>query len=112
VIKWTGVAVVVRTTLAIAVTLLTDVGRTANERRLPATFGVLADIVANVADVRTVAPARSVFLSDFDDRFDPWLELLLKRAGFGDTKLPVHAGAKTLSSSRHLSLEPSTESST
>jgi hypothetical protein len=112
VIKRTGVAVVVRTALAITVTLLTDFGRAADERRLPATFGVLADMVANLADVRTVASARSVFLNDFNDRFDPRLELLLKQAGFDDTKMLVHAGAKTLSSSRHLWLESQTESST
>jgi hypothetical protein len=95
VIKWTGVAVVVRTPLAIAVTLLPDSGGVADERRLPATFSVLAGIVANIADVRTVTPARSVFLNDFNDnnfndRFEPWLELLLKQTGCGGTNEDAH----------------------
>jgi hypothetical protein len=87
VIKWTGVAVVVRTTLAIAVTLLGDSYHAVDERGLLATFSVLADIVANIADVRTVAPARSVFLKDFSDTFELWLELPLKQAGLGSTKI-------------------------
>jgi hypothetical protein len=72
---------------------------------VPATFSVLANMVANIADVRTVAPARSVFLKDFSDPFEPWLELPLKQAGLGSSKMPLHRGAKTLTSSRHLWLE-------
>jgi hypothetical protein len=105
VIKWTGVAVVVRTTFAILVTLLADSGRAADERGLPATSSVLANIVANTADVRTAAPARRVFLNDFNDRFEPWLELLLKQAGFGSTKMLLNRGAQTLTASRHVRLE-------
>jgi hypothetical protein len=35
-------------------------------------------------------------MNDLNDEFEPWLELLLKQAGFGGTKVVVTRGAKTL----------------
>jgi zinc/manganese transport system substrate-binding protein len=85
-----------------------------------ATFSVLGDMVANVAgdhidlvtivgpngdtelyqptlaDSRTVAGARIVFMNDLNDEFEPWLEPLLKQAGFTGTKVAASRGAKTI----------------
>jgi zinc/manganese transport system substrate-binding protein len=49
-----------------------------------------------LADSRTVARARIVFMNGLNDEFEPWLEPLLKQAGFGGTKVVVSRGAKTL----------------
>jgi ABC-type Zn uptake system ZnuABC Zn-binding protein ZnuA len=49
-----------------------------------------------LADSRTVARARIVFMNDLNDEFEPWLEPLLKQAGFSGTKVVVSRGAKTL----------------
>ena len=85
-----------------------------------ATFSVLGDMVANVAgdhanlvtivgpdgdtelyrptlaDGRTIADARIVFTNDLNDDFEPWLEPLLKQAGFAGTKVVVSRGAQTI----------------
>jgi zinc/manganese transport system substrate-binding protein len=85
-----------------------------------ATFSVLGDMVANVAgdhvdlvtivgpdgdtelyqptlaDSRVVAKARVVFMNDINDEFEPWLEPLLKQAGFAGTKVVASRGAKTI----------------
>jgi zinc/manganese transport system substrate-binding protein len=85
-----------------------------------ATFSVLGDMVANVAgdhvdlvtivgadgdtelyqptlaDSRTVAAARVVFMNDLNDEFEPWIEPLLKRAGFSGAKIVASRGAKTI----------------
>lgn len=95
---------------------------TAGERiPVVATFSVIADMVANVggdrldvrtivaaggdcelyrptaADVAAVAAARAVFLNDLNEEFEPWLEPLLKQAGFTGAKIIVSRGVKTLS---------------
>jgi len=101
--------------------LSTGSGHAADKPIVVATFSVLADMVANVsgdhvelativgpdadtelyqptlADSRTVARARIVFMNDLNDEFEPWLEPLLKQVGFGGTKVVVSRGAKTLS---------------
>jgi zinc/manganese transport system substrate-binding protein len=85
-----------------------------------ATFSVLGDMIANVAgdhidlvtivgpdgdtelyqptlaDSRVVAKARVVFMNDINDEFEPWLEPLLKQAGFAGTKVVASRGAKTI----------------
>jgi zinc/manganese transport system substrate-binding protein len=85
-----------------------------------ATFSVLGDMVANVAgdhvnlvtivgrdgdtelyqptlaDGYTVAGARIVFMNDLNDEFEPWIEPLLKQAGFTGTKVVASRGAKTI----------------
>ena len=85
-----------------------------------ATFSVLGDMVANVAgdhidlvtivgpngdtelyrptlaDSRTIAGARIVFVNDLNDDFEPWLEPLLKQSGFTGTKVVASRGAKTI----------------
>jgi zinc/manganese transport system substrate-binding protein len=85
--------------------------RAADKPIMVATFSVLADMVANVAgdhvdlisivgpdgdtelykptlaDSRTVAGARIVFMNDLNDEFEPWLEPLLKQVGFSGTKV-------------------------
>src|SRR5258708_38432675 len=91
--------------------------------KVVATFSVIGDMVANVAgdrfdfvtrvgpagdtelfkpslaDGKSVAEARIVFMNDLNDEFEPWLEPLLKRVKFGGTKIVVSRGAKTYSSS-------------
>src|SRR6476659_5967454 len=87
-----------------------------------ATFSVIGDMVANVAgdkvdlvtlvgpagdtelfkpslaDGKSVAEAKIVFMNDLNDEFEPWIEPLLKRVKFGGTKIVVSRGAKTYSS--------------
>jgi zinc/manganese transport system substrate-binding protein len=85
-----------------------------------ATFSVIGDMLANVAgdhvDIRTivgpggdcelyqptpadaaaVAGARAVFFNDLNEEFEPWLEPLLKQAGFKGAKIAVTRGVRTL----------------
>jgi len=85
-----------------------------------ATFSVIGNMVANVggdhvalvtivgrggdcelykptlADAKAVADARIVFMNDLNDEFEPWIEPLLKQAGFRGTKVVVSRGAHTL----------------
>ena len=94
--------------------------RAADKPTVVATFSVLADMVANVAgdhvalitivgpggdtelyqptlaDGRSLAGARIVFMNDLNDEFEPWLEPLLKQAGFAGTKVVASRGAKTI----------------
>jgi zinc/manganese transport system substrate-binding protein len=94
--------------------------RGAERPTVVATFSVLGDMVANVAgdhvdlvtivgpdgdselyqptlaDSRVVAMARVVFMNDINDEFEPWLEALLKQAGFAGTKVVASRGAKTI----------------
>jgi zinc/manganese transport system substrate-binding protein len=87
-----------------------------------ATFSVIGDMVANVggdhvslvtivgpggdcelykptlADGRAVAGASIVFINDLNDEFEPWIEPLLKQAGFRGTKVVVSRGAHTITS--------------
>jgi zinc/manganese transport system substrate-binding protein len=110
--------------LAIALTAVAALSagqsRAADKMKVVATFSVIGDMVANVAgdhvelvtivgpggdtelyqptlaDSRSVAQARVLFMNDLNDEFEPWLEPLLKQAGFGGTKVVVSRGAKTL----------------
>lgn len=53
------------------------------------------------ADVATVASAGAVFLNDLNDEFEPWLEPLLKQAGFKGIKVVVTRGVRTLTEEEH-----------
>jgi zinc/manganese transport system substrate-binding protein len=94
--------------------------RAADKMLVVATFSVIGDMVANVAgdhvdlvtivgpggdselyqttlaDSKTVAQARIVFVNDLNDEFEPWLEPLLKQVAFGGTKVVVSRGSKTI----------------
>jgi zinc/manganese transport system substrate-binding protein len=96
------------------------VARPADKPVVVATFSVIGDMVTNVggdhvvlvtivgpggdcelykptlADGKAVAGARIVFMNDLNDEFEPWLEPLLKQAGFRGTKVVVSRGAHTL----------------
>src|SRR6266404_8319582 len=91
--------------------------------KVVATFSVIGDMVANVAgdkvdlvtlvgpagdtelfkpslaDGKSVAEAKIVFMNDLNDEFEPWLEPLLKRVKFGGIKIVVSRGVKTFTSS-------------
>jgi zinc/manganese transport system substrate-binding protein len=116
----TSVAVVARVVLVALAVLPAAPLRAADKPTVVATFSVLADMVANVAgdhvdlvtivgpggdtelyqptlaDSRTMAGARIVFMNDLNDEFEPWLEPLLKQAGFAGTKVVASRGAKTI----------------
>ena len=90
--------------------------------KVVATFSVIGDMVANVAgdkvdlvtlvgpagdtelfkpslaDGKSVAEAKIVFMNDLNDEFEPWLEPLLKQVKFSGTKIIVSRGAKTYTS--------------
>jgi len=90
--------------------------------KVVATFSVVGDMVANVAgdkvdlvtlvgpggdtelfkpslaDGKSVAEARIVFMNDLNDEFEPWLEPLLKQVKFSGAKIVVSRGAKTYTS--------------
>lgn len=92
----------------------------ADKIKVVATFSVIGDMVTNIAgdridlstlvgpdgdaelyqptlaDGRTVADARIVFMNGLNDEFEPWLEGLLRQAQFKGTKVVVSRGAKTL----------------
>jgi zinc/manganese transport system substrate-binding protein len=85
-----------------------------------ATFSVIGDMLANVvgghvgiktivgpgadcelyeptpADAAVLAGARAVFFNDLNEEFEPWLEPLLKQAGFKGAKIAVTRGVRTL----------------
>jgi zinc/manganese transport system substrate-binding protein len=116
----TRIAIVARVVLVALAVLPAAPLRAADKPTVVATFSVLADMVANVAgdhvdlitivgpggdtelyqptlaDSRTLAGARIVFMNDLNDEFEPWLEPLLKQAGFAGTKVVASRGAKTI----------------
>jgi zinc/manganese transport system substrate-binding protein len=116
----TSIAIVAPVVLVMLAVLPAAPLRAADKPTVVATFSVLADMVANVAgdhvdlisivgpdgdtelyqptlaDGRTVAGARIVFMNDLNDEFEPWLEPLLKQAGFSGTKVVASRGAKTI----------------
>jgi ABC-type Zn uptake system ZnuABC Zn-binding protein ZnuA/ABC-type Mn2+/Zn2+ transport system permease subunit len=49
------------------------------------------------ADVGIIASTRAVFFNDLNEEFEPWLEPLLKQAGFEGAKVVVSRGVRTLS---------------
>jgi zinc/manganese transport system substrate-binding protein len=112
-----------RTILAGVVILLCASTAGAAERiKVVATFSVIGDMVANVvgdkvdlvtlvgpagdtelfkpslADGKSVAEAKIVFMNDLNDEFEPWLEPLLKQVKFSGAKIIVSRGAKTYTS--------------
>ena len=110
-----------RCLIALAALLLAAPAQAAEDRiTVAATFSVVGDMLANIggdridlktivragsdcelyqptaADVATVASARAVFVNDLNEEFEPWLEPLLKQAGFNGTKVVVSRGVRTL----------------
>jgi zinc/manganese transport system substrate-binding protein len=109
-----------RCLFALSALLLAAPARTAERIPVVATFSVIADMLENVggdriqirtivkpggdcelyqptaADVATIAAARAVFLNDLNEEFEPWLEPLLKQAGFAGTKVIVSRNVHTL----------------
>ena len=116
----TGIGIVSYVILVALAALSAAPMRAADKASVVATFSVLGDMVANVAgdhvdlitlvgpdgdtelyqptlaDSRTVAGARIVFMNDLNDEFEPWLEPLLKQANFTGTKVVASRGAKTI----------------
>jgi zinc/manganese transport system substrate-binding protein len=106
----------------VAILLGASVAGATERIKVVATFSVIGDMVANVAgdkvdlvtlvgpagdtelfkpslaDGKSVAEAKIVFMNDLNDEFEPWLEPLLKRVKFSGAKIVVSRGAKTLSS--------------
>jgi len=94
----------------------------ADKIKVVATFSVIGDMVAAVAgdrvdlvslvgpggdtelfkpslaDGKSVAEAKIVFMNDLNDEFEPWLEPLLKQVKFSGAKIVVSRGAKTFTS--------------
>src|SRR5258708_27181265 len=92
--------------------------------KVVATFSVIGDMVANVAgdqvdlvtlvgpagdtelfkpslaDGKSVAEAKIVFMNDLNDEFEPWLEPLLKQVKFSGAKIVVSTAAKTFTSNK------------
>jgi len=90
--------------------------------KVVATFSVIGDMVANVAgdkvdlvtlvgpagdtelfkpslaDGKSVAEAKIVFMNDLNDEFEPWLEPLLKQVKFTGAKIVASRGVKTYTS--------------
>jgi len=107
---------------AVAILLGASAAGAAEKIKVVATFSVIGDIVANVAgdkvdlvtlvgpagdtelfkpslaDGKSVAEAKIVFMNDLNDEFEPWLEPLLKQVKFSGAKIVVSRGAKTLTS--------------
>jgi zinc/manganese transport system substrate-binding protein len=95
-------------------------GLAADKLKVVATFSVIADMVKNVAgdrveltvivgaggdtelyqptaaDARSVAEARVLFMNGLNDEFEPWIEPLIRKAGFKGTKVVASRGAKTI----------------
>ena len=110
-----------RWVVVIAALLLPGPAGAADRILVVATFSVIADMLANVggaridiktivgaggdcelyqptaADVATIAAARAVFINDLNEEFEPWLESLLRQAGFTGTKVVVSRNVRTLS---------------
>ena len=106
----------------IAILLGAGTAGAAERIKVVATFSVIGDMVANVAgdkvdlvtlvgpagdtelfkpslaDGKSVAEAKIVFMNDLNDEFEPWLEPLLKQVKFNGAKIVVSRGAKTFTS--------------
>jgi zinc/manganese transport system substrate-binding protein len=102
--------------------------RAADKLKVVATFSVIGDMVAaaagdhvqltilvgpggdtelykpSLADGKTVAEANILFMNGLNDEFEPWLEPLLKQAGFTGTRVVVSRGARTLTASEEHSI--------
>ena len=106
--------------LAAQTDLATRPAQAADRVPVVATFSVIGDMLTHVggesialttlvgptgdcelyqptlADVATVAAAKAVFYNNLNEEFEPWLEPLLKQAGFKGTKVAVTRGVRTL----------------
>ncbi|MGY2903728.1 metal ABC transporter solute-binding protein, Zn/Mn family [Bradyrhizobium sp. URHC0002] len=106
----------------VAILLGASVAGAAERIKVVATFSVIGDMVANVAgdkvdlvtlvgpagdtelfkpslaDGKSVAEAKIVFMNDLNDEFEPWLEPLLKQVNFSGAKIVVSRGVKTFTS--------------
>ena len=106
--------------VALVVLLLAGQARATDRIPVVATFSVIGDMLANIggdhidiktivgaggdcelyqptaADVATVASARALFINDLNEEFEPWLEPLLRQAGFTGTKVVVSRNVRTL----------------
>ena len=106
----------------VAILLGASAAGAAERIKVVATFSVIGDMVANVAgdkvdlvtlvgpagdtelfkpslaDGKSVAEAKIVFMNDLNDEFEPWLEPLLKQVKFSGAKIVVSRGAKTFTS--------------
>ena len=106
--------------IAVVLALAATGARAADRPKVVATFSVLGDMVARVggdkvqlttivggdadcelyqptaADARAVADARLFVMNGLSPRFEPWAEILLKRAEFRGTKLVASQGAQTI----------------
>lgn len=109
-----------RCVVALSVLLLAGPARATDRIPVVVTFSVIGDMLASVggdrvdintivkaggdcelyqptaADVATVASARTLFVNDLNEEFEPWLEPLLKQALFKGTKVVVTRGVRTL----------------
>jgi zinc/manganese transport system substrate-binding protein len=108
---------------AIVIALCSVKARADDKTPVVATFSVIADMVKQIAedrvnlttivgadgdselyrptmaDAKSLAGAKIVFMNGINDEFEPWLEPLLKQAKFAGAKVVVSRGAKTLTSS-------------
>jgi zinc/manganese transport system substrate-binding protein len=108
--------------VGVATLLSVGMAKAAERIKVVASFSVIGDMVTNVAgdrvdlvtlvgpggdtelfkpsmaDGKSVAEAKIVFVNDLNDEFEPWLEPLLKQVKFSGTKIVVSRGAKTLTS--------------
>ena len=106
----------------VAILLSVGLAEAAERIKVVATFSVIGDMVTNVggdrvdlvtlvgpggdtelfkpsmADGKSVADAKIVFMNDLNDEFEPWLEPLLKQVKFSGTKIVVSRGTKTFTS--------------
>src|SRR5882757_11277795 len=106
----------------VAMLLSGGMAEAAEKIKVVATFSVIGDMVTNVAgdkvdlvtlvgpagdtelfkpslaDGKSVAEAKIVFMNDLNDEFEPWLEPLLKQVKFSGAKIVVSRGAKTFTS--------------
>lgn len=108
--------------VCVAILLAGGSALAADRIKVVATFSVIGDMVVNVAgdkvdlvtlvgpdgdtelfkpslaDGKSVAEAKIVFMNDLNDEFEPWLEPLLRQVKFSGAKVVVSRGAKTLTS--------------
>ena len=108
--------------VGVATLLSVGVAEAAERIKVVASFSVIGDMVTNVAgdrvdlvtlvgpggdtelfkpsmaDGKSVAEAKIVFMNDLNDEFEPWLEPLLKQVKFSGAKIVVSRGAKTFTS--------------
>jgi zinc/manganese transport system substrate-binding protein len=107
---------------AVAILLGASAAGATERIKVVATFSVIGDMVANVAgdkvdlvtlvgpagdtelfkpslaDGKSVAEAKIVFMNNLNDEFEPWLEPLLKQVKFSGVKIVVSRGVKTFTS--------------